>query len=129
MEKLIYYDQENDILSIHKGFSSDEKFKGNIDAGQLVLDVSTKKRIRGIEIMNASSFFKEFNINKKKLENITDATMRISITPNGIFVGLSLKVKNTKQAIPATIAVPLDMPQKIDNREKEITRDLKDLVV
>ena len=45
----VYYDKENDILSIHKGFSSDEKFKGNIDVGKLILDVSTQGKIRGIE--------------------------------------------------------------------------------
>ena len=63
-DKLVFYDKENDILSIHKRYSSDERFKGNIDKGQLILDVSTKSRIRSIEIMEASSFFEIFNVNK-----------------------------------------------------------------
>jgi len=39
---------------IHKGYSADEKFKGNIDIGDIVLDVSTSGKIRGIEIFNAT---------------------------------------------------------------------------
>lgn len=59
------YDAENDILFMHKGFSKYEKFKGNIDAGDIVLDMSTKGRIVGIEILNASEFLKAFKIGKK----------------------------------------------------------------
>ena len=110
MSKLIFYDKENDILSIHKGFSRDEKFKGNIDVGELVLDVSTKGRIRGVEIMNATKFFKEFEIEKKILENIINAEFNASIKPNSIIVGLVLKAKNIKHEIPAKIAVPLETP-------------------
>ena len=54
MARIISYDKENDILVAHKGFSEGERFKGNIDIGDLVLDMSTKMRVRGIEISNAS---------------------------------------------------------------------------
>ena len=110
--KLVFYDKENDILAIHKGFTSDEKFKGNIDAGQIVLDVSTKGRIRGIEIMNATEFFESCNIEKEVLENIEDAKFNVSVNPNGIILGIGLKAKNRKEEIPATIAVPLEVPIK-----------------
>lgn len=110
MIKHISYDRENDILAIHKGFSSDEKFKGNIDAGDLVLDVSTKGRIRGIEVINATKFFKEFKVEKKMLENLTDAQIDVTMKPNCILLGIVLKAKNIEQSIPAKIAVPLEMP-------------------
>ncbi len=109
MKKSIFYDKENDIFSIHNGFSSDERFKGNIDAGQLVLDVSTKGRIRGVEVMNASEFFREFEIGKRILEEIIDAKFNASIKPNGIIINIIIKTKNIKHEIPAKIAVPLDL--------------------
>jgi uncharacterized protein YuzE len=112
MNKTIFYDKENDILSIHKGFSSDEKFKGNIDAGNLVLDVSTRGRIRGIEIMNASNFLKEFFKGFKLeqiLENITDAEFNTSIKPESISIGILFKAKNIENEIPAKIvAIPIN---------------------
>lgn len=108
--KLVYYDKENDILAIHKGFSSDEKFKGNIDAGQLILDVSTKGRIVGIEIMHTTEFFALFTIGKDILENLEDAKFTVAINPNGIMLGISFKVKNREEEIPAKIAVPLEVP-------------------
>ncbi len=113
MSKLIFYDKENDILSVHNGFLSDEKFKGNIDAGELVLDVSTKGKIEGVEIMNASKFFKDFGINEDMLENITDAKFKATINPNGIIVGILIKSKNIEHEIPAKIAVPLEVPHRI----------------
>jgi len=43
MEPLtVAYDKENDILFVHKGFSIDEEFKGNIDVGSLILDIPAK---------------------------------------------------------------------------------------
>jgi len=110
MNKLVFYDKENDILSVHKGFSSDEKFKGNIDIGELVLDVSTKGRIRGIEIMNATKFLKEFSAGKKILESLMDADFNALIKPNSIIVSIVLKAKNIEQEIPAKIVVPLETP-------------------
>ncbi|MCP3686707.1 MAG: DUF2283 domain-containing protein [bacterium] len=110
MKKISSYDEENDILSIHKGFAADEKFKGNIDVGELVLDVSTKGRIKGIEVMNATSFFKEFDMEKRVLKNIVDAQFTASVKPNSIIIGLVLKAKNVKHEMPAKIAVPLEVP-------------------
>ena len=110
MAKIVSYDKEYDILSIHKGFDKNEKFKGNIDVGELILDVSTRGRIRGIEIMNATKFFKDFNIGKRILDNITDAHFTASLNPNRIIVGILIKAKNVKKEIPAKIAVPLEVP-------------------
>lgn len=110
MTKLVSYDKYNDILAIHKGYSNDEKFKGNIDVGQLVLDVSSKGKIRGIEIINATKFFKEFNITKKILETIIDAHFTASIKPSSIILGITIKAKNIEEEIPAKIAVPLEVP-------------------
>ena len=105
MSKQASYDKENDVLFMHQGFASDEKFKGNIDVGNLVLDVSTKGRIRGVEIMNASAFLEELRIGKKALEDMESADFTAQISHNSITITLFLK--SGAQEIPARIAVPL----------------------
>ena len=105
MAKKINYDKENDILSVHKGFASDEKFNGNIDVGELILDLSTKGRVRGIEIMNASRFFKEFDIDRKMLERMSDIQFDTSIKSSGIILAIVVKNKDAERL--AKIAVPL----------------------
>ncbi|MBD3313548.1 DUF2283 domain-containing protein [Candidatus Woesearchaeota archaeon] len=107
MAKRISYDMENDILAVHKGFSSDERFKSNIDAGDFVLDISTKERVRGIEVMNASKFFKEFKIGREMLENIENADFNATIKPDSIIVSIVIKSRDLKEEMPVKIAVPL----------------------
>ena len=113
MSKMLSYDKENDILAIHKGFSSEEKFKGNIDVGDLILDVSTTGKIKGIEIMNATNFLKPFigkEIKEDVLAGMSDADFTAIVKPNGIIISLTIKSKNMKNDVPATIAVPLEKP-------------------
>ena len=104
--EILSYDTRNDILFIHKGFSSDEKFNGNLDIGDLILDMSTKNRIRGIEIMNACKFFKVFNITEEILENLTGVEFTAQMQQNGVIISLIFKSLNKE--IPAKIAVPLE---------------------
>lgn len=103
--KTISYDKENDLLFIHKGLHENEKFKTNIDIGDLILDLSTKKRIVGIEIINASEFLKEFGVGRAVMENMEDAKFDATIKPTSITIGLMFKTK--EKQIPAKIAVPI----------------------
>jgi len=100
------YDKENDILSIHKGFADDEIFDGNMVAGDLVLDMSSKGRVRGIELLNASKFLKDLGIPKTALLNLREGDFVAESKPNGIFLNLILKGEKTvsaKLAVPMTI--------------------------
>lgn len=106
MNKEISYDKKHDILAIHKGFRNGEKFKGNIDIGNLILDVSTKGRIVGIEILNVSKFLKDFKIKQGVLNEMKDADFNATMKHNNIMINLILKSKD--QEIPAKIAVPLE---------------------
>ena len=99
----ILYDKREDILSVHSGFSKDERFKTNIDAGNIILDVSTRKRVRGIEILDASSFLKEFGITGEILSEMTDAEFSAQVKPEGIAIGLVIKSKYNQEGIPAKI--------------------------
>ena len=116
MVKIISYDKENDILVAHKGFSEGERFKGNIDVGDLVLDMSTKMRVRGIEISNASRYLREFlrlaHTRKNILENIRDIRFSAVIKGESITLELTIitEIKDRKKEIPAKIAVPIPTP-------------------
>ena len=95
------YDKRFDILSVHNGFQPDEKFAGNEIIGDLVLDTSTKKRVVGIELFNASEFL------KVNLDDIKDADLEASWDGDCVTIELILKFKNHQ--IPAKIAVPIEM--------------------
>ena len=115
MAKIVKYDKENDILVIHKGFSSDEKFKANIDVGDLVLDISTNGKVRGMEIVNATKFLTDFTKSDKNhveatLKNLVDAEFNVSMKPNGIVLFFVVKSAKPKDSIESTIAVPLEKP-------------------
>lgn len=101
----ISYDKEHDILAMHKGFSKDERFKGCIDVGDLILDMSTKGRIRGIEILNASEFLKVFKIGRRILENLQDARFKTQMRHNSVMIELILS--SQEKEIPAKIALPV----------------------
>ena len=110
MNSTFKYDTKNDILVVHEGFSNDEKFEGNADLGQLVLGVSNKGRIRGIEIMNASVFLKEFGIEKEMLERMTEAKIDAYIKSEVIM--LSITIKASKRMRVVKIAVPITLKQE-----------------
>jgi len=102
---LIEYNKEEDILVIHKGFKPDEKFKGNIDLGYVVFDLSTNGRIVGVELMDASKFFKNMGFKESFLEKISDAHIKSQINPGSLVVFLMLKAGAEEMRIP--IPAPL----------------------
>ena len=104
--KLLFYDKENDILSIHHGFLSNEKFKGNIDAGQVILDISTKDKVCGIEIINASDFFEIYNLNQNDLSNLKDALFSVHKEPVGLIIEILFNFK--LKEVPVKIVLPLN---------------------
>ena len=108
MRKIVSYDERNDIFFIHNGFLKGEKFYGNEMIGDLVLDVSTKRRIVGIEILNATRYLKPFGITEEILTALTDAHLEATLTHDSATLSLILQTKNKE--IPVKIAVALETP-------------------
>ena len=67
------YDAQNDIFSIHKGFLQGEHFERNDEHRDLILDISTRERIVGIELMNASRILA---LSEKQLRTISTADFK-----------------------------------------------------
>lgn len=105
MSKTIDYDPKYDTLFIHKGFEHDEKFKGNIEAGNLILDMSTKGRVRGIEILNATEFLKEFDVKKNALKELSDADFEAITKHDSIMISLIIKAKQTETTAKIAVAM------------------------
>ena len=111
------YDEKNDIFTIHKGFTDNETFDGNIDTGNIIFDVSTKGRIRGVEIMDATRFFNQSyklsptNIKEiqKRLQVLNKADFKAQATPNGMIITLFTQTKKLTKIVPTKIALPLEM--------------------
>lgn len=101
----VVYEKDSDIFFVHNGFNEGEEFKGNIDVGNIVLDMTTKGRICGLEIINASEFFSQFDIDKTILNELSDAKLTSTNKSNSIMLNLMLRTKNKE--IPAKIAVPI----------------------
>jgi len=111
MEKIVTYDSENDILFLHKGYRKGEKFKGNIDIGDFILDISTEGRIRGMELLNASEHLRQFNITKVMLENLEDGKFIARGSKTGIMIAIKFDTKEGE--LPVSFAVPVENPISI----------------
>jgi uncharacterized protein YuzE len=103
MVKTIDYDGEHDMLYVHNGYESGEKFSTNQILGDLVLDISTKGRVVGLEIMNASSYLRDFNVDRPMLQNLTDVAMQAQSKDGCITIGLVFRSRMAE--VPAKIAV------------------------
>lgn len=101
----ISYDANNVILVVHKGFEKEESFLSNEIIGDLVLDISTKKKIVGIELFNASVFLKEFGVEKSLLETLEDTILESEFTSDKVSVQLTLKSKQNNIHVNLPLAV------------------------
>ena len=106
--KRFSYGARDDIFSVHLGFSADEKFRTNIVAGDIILDLPTKNRIRGLEILNAGQFFEEFGVDESMLNNLSDVELSAMQKLFGIAVRLVLK--SSDKEVPIKFAVALEEP-------------------
>ena len=105
MEKIISYDEQNDLLMVHNGYNANEKFDGCIDMGSIVLDVSSKGRIKGIEFLGATNILSDYKITKKNLMNLKDVSFSAVGTKQGVV--LKIKFVLDKKEVPTLISMPL----------------------
>ncbi|MBS3172595.1 DUF2283 domain-containing protein [Candidatus Woesearchaeota archaeon] len=106
MKKTVYYEAEDDILFVHNGYSDDEKFKGNIDIGDFILDISNKGKIKGIEVLNASEVLKQYGLTREVLVGLKDAILLVRMYKKAIH--LSINFIFDEKEIPALVTVPLE---------------------
>ena len=98
------YDYKNDTLYLY----SNEKYKNSIEYFGILVDITTKDDIKGIEIPNASKFFTELlekNISKNDLMNITNSYLETRKTKEMNFINFRVESDNISE-----INLPLSVP-------------------
>ncbi len=109
MTKKAYYDQEGDILFVHKGYTKNDPFAGNVDSGDVILDISKYGKVRGIEILNASNFLKDLDVDdcKQILDHVKDITFESKIVRGTLM--LIIKVYYVLNNVEEVMRIPYSM--------------------
>ena len=97
------YSEKSDILNVHK---ANKKTTGSAELGDFTVDFDKNGNVVGIEIMNASKFFKLVSIDKEQLENIKEA--EIILQKRGEYMLVCIKLvlpKNIERVIPLPATV------------------------
>ena len=101
------YDYDNDSLFI---YNPNSKSKSSVEIDNLILDYNSNKEISGVELLNASQFFKEISIEGQPLSKEMLAEVRdcqLEITPKNNFVVLKfLLMFKANKILTAPIMVP-----------------------
>ena len=96
------YDIKNDLLYVYrKG-----KFKGNVEIGNIILDLTPQGDVIGIEVLDASNTLKMFNITKDMLRKAERAKLIFKKQRNIMYVGFMLKVPMLAEMPQAMVAIP-----------------------
>ena len=101
------YDFENDSLFL---FDPKSKSKASIELDDFIIDFNSRKEVSGIELLNASSFFKGVDlegktIDKQMLKGIQDC--KIEITPKSNFIVIKfLLLFKSKKLLTTPVFIP-----------------------
>lgn len=98
----VSYDKEEDILSL----LNSENVNESVRIGDIVIDLDTQLRIVGIEIFNATDFFRSFNVSREALSDIKEATLRVHSSNNWSSMIVILHSEVTGQPIEKEITIP-----------------------
>jgi len=101
------YDSENNSLYL---YDPNSKTKASVEMDDFIIDFNTKKEISGIELLNATEFFKglefeEDRITKEVLEQIKECKIEI-ITKSNFFVIKFLLMFTSAKPIATPLMVP-----------------------
>lgn len=94
------YDKEEDILSLSRG----REVKASIDIGDFIIDIDHNGFVTGIEILNASL---NLDISEEKLQNLKQASMRVTYKPNHVYVFLVMQFEDKEKDISIPLTVNL----------------------
>ena len=96
------YDADADAMYIYKNKSL--KYKGSIDIGDFVIDISKEGKVKGLEILNTSV---NLNVPKAALLKMTSAKLRVLQKPDAMYIQFSLLLP---QKVEKSGIIPLAIP-------------------
>lgn len=98
------YDEFSDSLIVF----SEEKAKENFILGDFVISLNEKGEIVGLEIRGISSFFENYDIDLRILENIKN--IELKVIPKEDVVYILFNIESTIDLKPVKQKLPLIMP-------------------
>lgn len=98
------YDSDNDNLYLYDPKS---KSKASIEMDDMIIDFNSKNEVSGIELLEASEFFKglSFKVSKESLEQITSCNIDIIPKGNFFMIKFIISLKENK-SIETPIYIP-----------------------
>lgn len=91
--KLLPYRADVDIFFVSKGFRSNESFLTNELFGDVVLDISTKNEVRGVEILRAVRFFESFGIDESFLRQVKSGDFSVVRQDDDYVISLKMRTR------------------------------------
>ena len=98
------YDVENDTL-----FFYTDEYKSSIMFFGIIIDISKNKKIKGIEVLNATKAFSELlgiEVTKEMLSNITKPKLITKSINDLLIMEVDFKADNTRISLPLSISNP-----------------------
>lgn len=104
-EVLFDYDEENDILFIHRK----DKIKGSVDIADFIVDISAEEKVVGLEIMNVTEHLEGLGIAhpKEVLKSIKGASLRAVYKSDGVVIYFSIISEKNVEPVSSSIAMPI----------------------
>ena len=99
------YDEDSDRLMISCKKENDI-IDGSIRILNLILDITTTKKVANIELLDASSYLESLGINPDILNKLTGAGMSLKTLRNGYLITILLKTGKKAVYVPYNIHIP-----------------------
>lgn len=88
--KLLPYREDVDVFFVSKGYRKGERFLTNEVFGDVVLDVSDRSEVRGVEILCASAFFNRVGIGQDFLRRVRSAEFVFTNAEGNLSISLQM---------------------------------------
>jgi len=106
MIKYIYDDFIDSIVISSK--KKTDRVRGSVKIGDIILDLTSRGKVVGLEIKKFSAFLKSFKI-QESIQGITSVDMSVTYKPDGIIIFIYVKFKKEEERLP--IYISTELPQ------------------
>jgi uncharacterized protein YuzE len=91
------YDEDSDILNIHR---NRKKVAGSAELGDFTIDFDRDGTVVGVEILNASGFFRRIAISKDQLAGLQTAAFSITSKGTLTLIWVRIAAGDVEQTVP-----------------------------
>ncbi|MBN1156267.1 DUF2283 domain-containing protein [Candidatus Woesearchaeota archaeon] len=100
------YDRQNDLLYIYR---KDSHVYSNVMIGEFHIEFDKVGKIVGVEVLNAIEILREYNVEKRILENIDNVGLKVVTRNNSLILFIEINALNETKSAAVTMN-NLEMP-------------------